>query len=243
MGARTTTSGRASGKIASPKTPTRLAKASRGVLVVGLAVAMALFAATAQTGQAKEAGSSGTIQGIGDCGSCHTTQSASLDDESTLAGMHAAFVPECTQCHSDEALVETHKDADAEKAKKVKKLKKTSIDPSVCFSCHDEDKLTAGDETSSQKETGVGTSTCGSAGTEASKNATPTIVDKEGTAFNPHAIPDIEQHEKIVCGSCHSMHDSQADGVGASAQAAATKLCSTCHHEGVYRACNTCHDA
>ena len=86
---------------------------------------------------------------------------------------------------------------------------------SVCTSCHSKDALV-----------------------EATA-ASDALVDAEGTVFNPHAFPQIEKHKKLSCISCHTMHEPADIPMGDAANAACTK----CHHEGVFRACNSCHDA
>lgn len=62
------------------------------------------------------------------------------------------------------------------------------------------------------------------------------LVDEEGARFNPHNIPASESHSAITCNDCHKMHAVKP------ALEASADSCGSCHHEGIYRACITCHE-
>ncbi len=55
-----------------------------------------------------------------------------------------------------------------------------------------------------------------------------------GTVVNPHALPEVEDHADITCGSCHQMHSDKP--IDRTARA----TCNSCHHAGVFE-CGTCH--
>lgn len=91
------------------------------------------------------------------------------------------------------------------------KLRKSSIDEAICFSCHDSYESLA-----------------------AKTTEVTVLTDSAGTTVNPHALPASDDHDRLTCIDCHSMHG--AEGADALAQNA----CVTCHHTGVYE-CGTCH--
>lgn len=144
-----------------------------------------------------------------DCGVCHTKEQASFEDQTCGAFLHADMT--CTQCHADaSALAGVHEGATAEKAAKAA-LKTTSVDASVCESCHAVEDVAA-----------------------ATADVT-VLTDENGTVVNPHALTASEDHEQIVCTSCHQEHAS-----GASIEKKAQRACASCHHANVYE-CYTCH--
>lgn len=71
---------------------------------------------------------------------------------------------------------------------------------------------------------------------EISQATVGVLVDEEGGRFNPHNIPPSESHSEITCNDCHKMHDTKP------ALQASADSCGSCHHEGIYRACITCHE-
>lgn len=148
-----------------------------------------------------------------DCSMCHTTESASMTDQSCLASTHEKEGNTCATCHTDTAgLEKAHEGATPELAeKKATKLRDTTIDENSCFSCH------------------------GSYEELASETADSTVLaDSQGTVVNPHAIPDSEDHADTDCSSCHVMHSDEPD------TESAPEYCISCHHANVYQ-CHTCH--
>lgn len=145
-----------------------------------------------------------------DCGMCHDAEAGSFSGSATAAA-HMDLAESCMLCHADEAgLAEVHEGL-TENAKPAKRLKRTVVDGQVCLSCHNPTELA--------EITGGSTA----------------LVDSDGTAVNPHAMPESESHESLSCSSCHKMHSGIA--MADSAQAA----CMDCHHSGVYE-CYTCHE-
>lgn len=147
-----------------------------------------------------------------DCSPCHVKQAESATDASyQLCTSHSSL--SCISCHTDEeGLAQAHADVRPEDTKGAKKLKKTAVEDSVCLSCHENDYTP-----------------------EATAHVT-VLADKNGTAVNPHALPDTATHEeKKSCANCHDMHSDK------SIEDAAVAYCRSCHHKDVYE-CNTCHE-
>ena len=71
-----------------------------------------------------------------DCTTCHSTEGDSLGDATMPASNHAT--QECTTCHSDIDSLATAHDGVQFGDKTPKRLKKTTIDATACFSsgCH-----------------------------------------------------------------------------------------------------------
>ena len=71
-----------------------------------------------------------------DCTTCHSTEGDSLGDATMPASNHAT--QECTTCHSDIDSLTTAHDGVQFGDKTPKRLKKTTIDTTACFSsgCH-----------------------------------------------------------------------------------------------------------
>lgn len=147
-----------------------------------------------------------------DCTTCHSTEGDSLGDATMPASNHAT--QECTTCHSDIDSLATAHDGVQFGDKAPKRLKKTTIDTTACFSsgCH-----------GSQEDLAAKTEACA------------ILTDANGTVVNPHALPENEDHTTIDCGSCHSMHSDDT------IEDTAKKACKGCHHMDVYE-CNTCHE-
>ena len=147
-----------------------------------------------------------------DCTTCHSTEGDSLGDATMPASNHAT--QECTTCHSDIDSLATAHDGVQFGDKTPKRLKKTTIDITACFSsgCH-----------GSQEDLAAKTEACA------------ILTDANGTVVNPHALPENEDHTTIDCGSCHSMHSDDT------IEDTAKKACKGCHHMDVYE-CNTCHE-
>ena len=147
-----------------------------------------------------------------DCRTCHSTEGDSLGDATMPASNHAT--QEGTTCHSDIDGLTTAHDGVQFGDKTPKRLKKTAVDTTACFSsgCH-----------GSQEDLAAKTEACA------------ILTDANGTVVNPHALPENEDHATIDCGSCHSMHSGDA------IEDTAKKACKGCHHMDVYE-CNTCHE-
>lgn len=187
--------------------------------VAAILVATCLVCAGCQPSVPSEAG---TVKGgetaektiawssAADCGACHVEEQASVDDAACLASMHEPQGIGCVDCHTDEvALDSAHASMDASKV--PSKLKKSEVPNEVCLSCHDRAEIARETE-----------------GVEA-------CTDSKGTTVNPHDLPANDDHEKVVCGDCHSMHSTEK------AEDLASEKCISCHHQNVYE-CFTCHE-
>lgn len=147
-----------------------------------------------------------------DCSMCHAGEARSLQDSTFPAAAHEQEAVECATCHSDESKLSAAHGGALPDSEMPTRLKSTAVAEQVCLDCHDDaDALVQ--------------ATAGST----------SLVDSEGTAANPHALPDSGDHEGISCSDCHKMHSS--DPVGKTAMNA----CLSCHHEGVFE-CYTCHE-
>ena len=140
---------------------------------------------------------------------------AEADENAAMTGDFAFSADaDCTTCHSDIDSLATAHDGVQFGDKAPKRLKKTTIDTTACFSsgCH-----------GSQEDLAAKTEACA------------ILTDANGTVVNPHALPENEDHTTIDCGSCHSMHSDDT------IEDTAKKACKGCHHMDVYE-CNTCHE-
>lgn len=148
-----------------------------------------------------------------DCATCHKTESASMEDSKTTAGVHGADNEVCADCHVDDKALAVAHDKATTDSNMPKKLKKTLIDKDLCLACHgSQDELAA--KTADSK----------------------ILTDSEGTTCNPHALSAGPDHDSITCSDCHKMHGQEPIADTAKAE------CISCHHQDVYE-CNTCHDA
>lgn len=174
-----------------------------------------------------------------DCSACHVLEAASFDAQapeavavqkdvakedgegagdgqdpagkSCLALLHNG---DCATCHTDvETMEKRHgkKGVTAEKAAKLKRLKKTDVEAQECLACH-----------GAQEELA-----------EATEDST-VLTDEKGRVQNPHALPSEGPHAKATCGDCHVMHKDS------SLEETAREYCASCHHGGLYE-CYTCH--
>ncbi len=126
-----------------------------------------------------------------------------------LAALHGALP--CTSCHNDEEALEKVHDGVTADDRMPKRLRKAKIGEELCLSCHGSyEELAAATEESQM------------------------LVDGVGKAVNPHDLPDVEDHQKIDCLDCHSMHKEQ------SSMDTAMNTCIGCHHTGTFE-CGTCH--
>ena len=139
-----------------------------------------------------------------------TDGKTSAEGAAPLASAHAALG--CAACHSDEeALTQVHDGVTADD-RMPKRLRKAKIDPEqLCQSCHGTMEELA------QKTT-----------------ESTALTDGAGTVVNPHDLPDVEDHAKLDCLDCHSMHKGQ------SSADTAMNTCNGCHHAAVFE-CGTCH--
>lgn len=126
----------------------------------------------------------------------------------SFLAIHGAFG--CASCHSDAKLPDLHENATAD-SKMPKKLKKTDVSEELCLGCHG----------SSEELAGL-TEGC------------TLLTDDNGTVVNPHALPDVPDHDPIECTDCHAVHN------GKTVEETAPAKCLSCHHENVYE-CGTCH--
>jgi hypothetical protein len=141
-----------------------------------------------------------------DCGACHVKQTTSADKEGTLAFTHGKMgLKDCALCHKKADLVEKHKNV---KPGEKKFVQARRYGPEMCQSCH------------------------GTLADVAKRTKHP-IKDKAGREANPHALPAVEAHEKLVqCSMCHRVHKQQPD---------VQRDCIGCHHTGEF-VCKGCHD-
>lgn len=95
--------------------------------------------------------------------------------------------------------------------KMPKKLKKSEVSEDLCLGCH----------TSYEALTAL-TADC------------TLLTDENGTVVNPHALPEVADHDPITCISCHTAHGDKT------LEETASSKCLSCHHENVYE-CGTCH--
>ena len=126
-----------------------------------------------------------------------------------LAAAHAVLP--CTSCHSDEEALEKVHDGVTADDRMPKRLRKAKIGEELCLSCH-----------GSYEELAAAT------------QEDQMLVDGVGKTVNPHDLPAVEDHQKIDCLDCHSMHKEQ------SSMATAMNTCTGCHHAGTFE-CGTCH--
>ena len=141
-----------------------------------------------------------------------TTEAAGDYTIEQYAAMHVESLSfNCTTCHVEsEGLDKAH--AKLNSGKTAKRLKKTEVGSELCTTCHVQEDLAA--------------ATADYQG----------LVDSNGTVVNPHDLPEVEDHESIVCTDCHKAH--KADDKTVADNASST--CTSCHHAGVFE-CGTCH--
>ncbi len=148
-----------------------------------------------------------------ECEACHALEAASTSNELCLAGVEDHADVACLDCHvKDKPLDGAHHNLSAD-SKMSDSLRRTSVEDQTCLNddCHNYDDMIA--NISDDK----------------------LLVDKNGTAVNPHKIHDVGQsHGDIKCIDCHLTHKE-----GETLQTASDK-CISCHHENVYE-CGTCH--
>ena len=146
-----------------------------------------------------------------DCATCHADDVASFEDSACIASLHPASKDDCSSCHDDEAGMEkAHSKVQMGDTKTKAGLKRTKVDETMCLTCHDKDEL---------------------AQTTADYTA---LGDKNGTVVNPHDLPANEEHQDVVCSSCHKFHEASEPSE------AAMESCTNCHHAEVFE-CGTCH--
>ena len=143
-----------------------------------------------------------------DCGACHGGESDAANNAACLSSLHATIA--CGTCHTSEKLATIHERSSGEMPTE---LQSTVVGSEACLSCHEEQELI-----------------------EATKES-EALTDKNGKTVNPHDLPTSEDHEGVVCASCHSMH---AETDGTALQDRASAKCIGCHHAEVYE-CGTCH--
>lgn len=197
----------------------RMRKKARIVLACGAVCAMMALAACAPQQAAVNTQASQEEEATpievswspeSDCAVCHDTQGSSMESIPCAAAQDSEVT--CSSCHTDEATLATVHDGVTSEDKMPKRLKQTTVSAEACETCH------------------------GGVDELAPKTTESTVLtDSKGTVVNPHALPDNERHQTIVCGDCHAMHES------GNVQETALKACTSCHHAGVYE-CGTCHE-
>lgn len=186
------------------------------------------------------------------CTACHGAQDPAqmADDVHGLmeTPTHAALA--CDACHADAAVLGPLHEGVSADAKMPKALKKSTVERETCLVCH------AGVDGSQAKADAAEGAADGEgflaateerdakAPADGADAATPQapqvpegvmIEDANGLAVDVHQIPDVEEHAKVTCASCHSAHGNKK-----TTEQLAKKACTTCHHEDVF-ACGTCH--
>lgn len=166
-----------------------------------------------QTDGGSEAASSAFAwSAASDCSTCHSVETASMEDPATAAFAHGEEGDACVTCHTDEAaLSKAHEDAH-EGSTMPEHADATDVSESTCLSCHGSYEDLA-----------------------ARTDGSDALVDTQGTVANPHALGDVADHESISCSDCHKMHASEP------AFQTAKDKCTTCHHQNVFE-CYTCHE-
>ena len=147
-----------------------------------------------------------------DCAACHKKAVKKMEKEGYTGALHASL--ECGMCHNEDDLVKVHTETEkytAKKGDKVVALTKTAINEEACFACHGTLEELA----------------------ETTKDST-VLTDENGLTVNPHDLPADHYGSKVMCGSCHKMHDTKEIEVSAA------NACLGCHHDNVYE-CGTCH--
>ena len=216
-------------------------RARRGI-VAGMVACMLAGAVLGVQGVRAEGPDAGDWPGDLDCAACHVVEADSMEgivpekeepkiavppgragsvviaesdteedgeEVEPLAVTHAAV--ECAQCHDDGVLADVHASGEAD-AEMPEELSESVVGSATCLACHDDpDEL---------------------ANLTAESEA---LVDRNGTAVNPHELPDIPEHEDITCGNCHKMHGNEDISI------TSMETCATCHHERVFE-CGTCHE-
>lgn len=190
------------------------------LLLAGCLAACAPHAATsgetlADSGDSSESTEAASVEFAwspdADCTMCHSTEATSMTSATHQIGASHGDVA-CTTCHTqEEALVTAHEKVEATDTKGAKKLKSTEVPREACLSCHESDYTP---EAISEENY---------------------LVDDQGTAVNPHDLPESESHATVVCANCHQMHSED------SLLETAATACTNCHHQNVYQ-CYTCHE-
>lgn len=161
-----------------------------------------------QDGVAAEAGSTTVSTAAwsmsSDCASCHTAQAKTTTDSAYLCSIHYEQGNTCVSCHTDETKLTSVHEKAADLTNVPSRLKKTTVEESVCTSCH----------VTSELVTATADMTL--------------LTDSNGTVVNPHSMPENEDHSALNCVSCHSMHTTKV------ATEMAPEMCASCHHAGVY---------
>lgn len=139
------------------------------------------------------------------CETCHDSVTQSFDDDASVASLHTSLKSDCFSCHSDkEGLQKAHAKVTLESKKKSLSLKKTSVTPDACTTCHELGALSATTESST------------------------ILTDSNGLTVNPHSLPVSSEHDALSCSSCHPLHQSKGP------DSIAPGVCKNCHHADVY---------
>ena len=131
-------------------------------------------------------------------------------DAACTASKHTSL--QCADCHTDTATLAKQHEGASSDDRMPSRLKQTTVEASVCLSCHDQDEIAA------------------------ESSSCTALSDAQGTTVNPHELPETDTHGQIACTDCHSMHEEQTD-----LQGDAKAYCMSCHHADVFE-CYTCHE-
>jgi cytochrome c nitrite reductase small subunit len=144
-----------------------------------------------------------------DCSVCHVMDPyvESLEDTSVLAYAHAQEGLECLDCHEEDALEETHEEAEADRP-----VKQLTVEMAFCFDCHVENDHTSYEEVAERTEGYM-------------------IGEEEINPHDPHVATDGV--DPLECSSCHQMHEESAlaEGCYSCHHTETFVSCSSCHAE------------
>ena len=96
---------------------------------------------------------------------CHVTEAESATDAACDASQHADMT--CIECHTDESQLATMHEGKTTGDRMPMRLKKTTVDKSLCTPCHDQATIAA-----------------------ASADCT-VLTDVNGKTVNPHELPEM----------------------------------------------------
>ncbi len=197
----------------------------------------------------------------GDCGICHTVETASYGDDQTAEAQDivntdaikdGAKSTDASSTSDSVSSTDASNEATATDEDGCLALLKVSAHQSFeCVTCHDDqdamdsvhEDVAEGDRIPKRlKKTEVDSEVCLTCHESYEVLAEDTedctaLTDSKGTVVNPHEVVELnDRHgESLTCFSCHEAHsdDAVADS--------AARSCESCHHTNVYE-CYTCHE-
>ena len=76
-----------------------------------------------------------------DCSTCHADEASSRQDAACTASKHTSL--QCADCHTDTATLAKQHEGASSDDRMPSRLKQTTVEASVCLSCHDQDEIAA----------------------------------------------------------------------------------------------------